>query len=1331
MQWFHPRRTMNSMPLGWRCVWIGIALWLAIWPSLGLGQDDPSQSALEDSVFYSDQVTGHSGEALGALWRAGYLTGPGLGREDGVAPVEVMPYFFLEDGMIFGSARGFRSDRDGWGSNLGLGYRHYVRKWDRIFGASAFYDYDNTSGTLFRQAGFGFETLGKRWDSRLNTYFPVSNDQALLQQRFLQSSIRFSGNQILYDQILTFGTQMRGLDHEVGIPLPGRMAENHDLRLFAGWYHFHGTNVPNTTGWKGRLQGEVTPNLAMAVEVTNDKVFDTNVVFSVALQYGGFREDTNRPKSQFSRMTTPVQRQYTAVVARTDVLETGIVALKPDGRPYLVEHVSNNPADPNPGPFLGTAENPFLTVAQAQANFFTNPPFDVPVSPYPGDIIFVHTNSQYSGTNVVLEPNVRVLGEADGVVHQINLPPFGLVNLPRVNDNPSPGVPELRPLFENIAGDGVVLASNAEFSGFRIGDEADPTSGATGNGIVGDSVNNTLVRLVDINFAGADGVQLSNVNTVAFDQTHIFNAAGIGLHVIGGSPNITFEGDGSATTPDIEYNQAVAGGNAVQIENTIGGLVDLFGATPSAINYNNAGGIFINNARGAASFGDVRITNTTTGIDGIQILTSAGVYNFARPVFMDNPDGVGIDILNLAGTGRVVFNDSVNINNRSVEGVLLDTNAGDVRFNNLLSIVSGGGAPNQAALSYQSSSGDASFQNITLTGGAAVGAPPTGGIGISIGNDVAGVPNNTGTFTVTGTTNITDFSGISLDIRDDDSNISFGTLSVDDRANTGISIVDQTGSVVFRGITSVGNNSDLLNNANAFSFDTAVVLDGNTGNINFGTLTITNSLAGLANTVAGMSITDNPGQVIIQQLNIQSTFGEALFAFNVGDRTATPLTGGLFVNTGTLNSTFDSAINVEQSVISMNFTSVTAIQSADEGIRLLDNTAGGNGVALSIDPGNDIVGTGGRIVQSTNEGLRAENTGPVGIRAMDFVQNGIAGGSDGIFALNNLLALQNVNTSTTLTVLSSSIVQSGGSGVHTLNVPFVAITNTRFLQNDGANGSPEILLEGGLVLPDGIDADGLSDPYIVRLDQLNVTENVIDGIRVATTGLGFGATLDMTLTNSTVLLNPANPVNQAAVNIAWSGPESVFIDNNQITFLGIFTDGVDVVNNFTDDLDPTTPDLSFVTVTNNVLQGPADATTALLFNLQGPTSLVASSNTITQGGFVDIAMLFTYGANTFTTIENNIVNSAGDQSSGFVFQSIAAPSTVVLNGNTLIFSNNDGFRDERGIEFLSTVGTINFSGTVNNVVTIDNLNGINFPWFIFPANGSANGSVIINNAPQP
>src|SRR5262249_54238586 len=119
----------------------------------------------------------------------------------------------------------------------------------------------------------------------------------------------------------------------------------------------------------------------------------------------------------------------------------------------------------NPLAPLGTFENPFLTVQQAKDHFF-----DPPTDKMPGDIVYVWSNSKFVGDVVndkTLESNVRWLGDADGVTHQIQIDPFGLVNMPRAIDNPNSLVnPDLRPEYTGIVGDGIILANNAEFSGF-------------------------------------------------------------------------------------------------------------------------------------------------------------------------------------------------------------------------------------------------------------------------------------------------------------------------------------------------------------------------------------------------------------------------------------------------------------------------------------------------------------------------------------------------------------------------------------------------------------------------------------------------------------------------------------------------------------------------------------------------------------------------------------------------------------------------------------------------------------------------------------------------
>ena len=63
------------------------------------------QDAAQQQVF-GDQFTGRSGKAYGAQTRFGYLTGPAVGREKGIAPLEFMPYAFFDEGLFFLDFRG-------------------------------------------------------------------------------------------------------------------------------------------------------------------------------------------------------------------------------------------------------------------------------------------------------------------------------------------------------------------------------------------------------------------------------------------------------------------------------------------------------------------------------------------------------------------------------------------------------------------------------------------------------------------------------------------------------------------------------------------------------------------------------------------------------------------------------------------------------------------------------------------------------------------------------------------------------------------------------------------------------------------------------------------------------------------------------------------------------------------------------------------------------------------------------------------------------------------------------------------------------------------------
>lgn len=1455
------RVAAGSATTNWRWMWLGLGLLLAAWPACGLGQDFVREAIEEspDDAPWFDQFSGRSGQAFGSVVGGGFVTGPGIGRDDGFAPLEFMPYFFLDDGMFLGDLRGFRSTQDKYGFNSGVGYRHYIRGWDRIIGINSFYDYDNTSGQLFRQAGIGLETYGSMWDMRLNTYFPLTDDTKQLSLEFLPDSLRYSGNNILFDQIRTFGVHMKGLDHELGIPLPGRFNENHRVKAFAGWYHFEGRDVKSVNGWKGRLQGDLTGNINMALEVTNDDVFDTNVVFSVAISYGGFKQRDGEQINQFDRMTTPIQRQYTAVVQKNPVLEADIVALKPDGTPYFVEHVAS--ADPynrnnvrfDPNAPLGTFENPFFTIQQAQA------------APG-GDIIFTWTNSQFDNMPVVTEAGVQTLGEADGVVHTFLLQPFGFVNLPRANDNPDPNVAELRPLLtfsdRNTIVDAVTLTSGiplpdgsiirTEFSGFRIGDlnAAQPElTGATGNGIVGDNVTGVTADFNEVNYATGDGILLTGVGDVTFFSTRVFNAGGTGLHVVGGQPRVVFEGDGVIGTPELEYDTAqfpnspqVPGGHAVLIEGTqAGSLVDLFGSSPSEINYINAGGVLVSNANGSARFGDIQLTDTfvqnltppigSTFQGAINIFNSTAAYTFAGTVNIDNPDVDAVVIERM--TGQTTFQDSVTILDRQARGLNFFSNSGNILFTDTDTGISIQRSANvvgatDPALLYLASSGDVTIAGPLNLGTAGnddgvldVNNINNSGNGIVIGgtatDPITGLPtdDNTGTFEVRGATTIIGYQGNSLRIINDASTVRFDDFSVNERGvaaqrnnNPGVLIQEMAGDVTFTGLTSIGNTDNTV----ASSLDIGVALIDNSGDVRFNDLTIADANAvALSNQVAGMLVLGSPtfspfdntivvgstytGSVFATNLNITSTNGKGLFAQFVGDIFQDPIdpsdddetpTGGLFTDGGTIDSTFETAVQVSDSRIGLLFNTINVTQSQGAGIYLEDNIVGGRVQAFVVDPGTDVLGAGGNVIQALTTGVNTgngqggvlsqdrfghgaffQNTGTVSLRAMNFTQNQ----ENAIFARNVLPLLvqtgvnqRDAQATLQLSVQTSQFTQNGilsvngaATGLLAVNIPNVNIFNSLFTQNGGtvilANQTditfPEIELRATEEIQD-IDQD--LDAYVFNINQITINQTLADtgdGIIVSNSQrpvfpfanpansvfpAGPPTPLVLNLTNS--IINVADPTpafidrGLNGLTVLWNGATgdlgltNIFVNNNVFQNFQDTGSGINMTM-----LSATNG--SLVEVSQNSFQINGFNTRGIVFNASGPSTSIFNLNAFNMNGVGAIATNFSLAADSGTTLSNNVVNINGDGGEGFVFSSIVAPAFVTIDNNQITINGAGGNFFEIGIDFRATTGTINFAGTNDNVIFLNGQQGTGFPWFSFPVGGNFNGSFLINGSPHP
>jgi len=1254
-----------------------------------LGDDIADVDETQDGLVYEDRFTGRSGQAFGALGRGGYVTGPGVGRERGLTQIELMPYAFMDTGMLFGSVRGFRSDDGFYGANMGLGYRQYIEPIDRIFGINFFHDYDNTTDSLFRQWGFGVESLGKWWDVRANAYFPYGERSRLLRTDLVTGSQRFAGHNLLFDLVNTFGTSLRGGDGEIGIPIPGRFTSRHDVRLFAGGYWYDSDATNQFAGWSGRIQGEPIPSLLLQLQVTNDSKFDTNVVFAATFSFGGYHQPDDEPRNQFTRMTTPVQRNYNVVVSRDQVLAPGVVAINPaTNAPYFFDHVASYA---NPGG-NGTVENPFQTIDQA-------------VTVLPNEILFVHADSVFDGdidgngvadNTVTLLPNVRYLGEGVGIEHFVNVQGLGNVQLPRA----TAGI--LRPQLLNGVGDGVTLANDAEFSGFLVGNSAIPGSGPTGNGVFGNAVSNVTLNQNEFNFAGLAGMLFNNtVGRVDIFETRIFNPGGVALDVQGGTPQITFSGDDTPNSGDITND----GDIALRVEDTlIGSFVNL--TNSDIINTNSAAqGIFLNNVAGAVTVGEATISDA--GTFGIQILDSSGTFTFRSGIEIDNPADNAIQITNLANTGLVNFTStgSVAISNRNASAINFFNDAGRIFFDGNVNIgqpvvdLNGDPVSDAAAINWQGNSGLVQFSgNITINA--------SGGDAFALGNVVGNTgafqtvssnANNPTSVNITGGVNNigigTNGTGVGVNIANNTatSSVEFGNgVSIAGRINEGVRIVDNAGLVTFGGRT-------LISNAVFNSVDSAIDIFNNTGDILFETIEITNATsAGVDGYGAGINVVDNIASVSIQSnLNVTTTNGIAVFVDNVGD--SVNGTGGFFVTDGEITATGLPAIDIEDSRYNVTFTEVNSANSTRDGIRLVNNVGIGSTFDFVITGLATTDNSGGTIVGANFDGILADTTGSVSLRNMLINTSGF----DGVHSIAN----------TQIQLINDTITNSLENGLIATDTQFVDVEDSLFAGNGGAgnNNFNQILLE-----VNEVDADLTTteqDDYEWLLTNNDITSAVGgDAVLVRTNATAAGASVIFQQLGDIVRVgNTTIDKTVAGTHILWEGSvDALFgvvarnddFEGNSFILTGSpnHTLGKIGIQFETTSID--VDDVANLRIfSNQITSTTGNNHTAIVVNTSGASFIqIDQESRASVGNIIDLnpglTANFTFatgfdittGPDSEVIIANSDVTLSSSLAEGIIFRDVQTRADIEISGNTFDFNNLAGFNAAIGVDFQSIRG---------------------------------------------
>jgi len=220
-----------------------------------------------------------------------------------------------DDRFLFLDLRTRVNDQGRGGASTGMGYRSYNEQLDRIFGLSGWLDWDKSHYRTYRQAGASFESLGQFFDFRVNGYFPLTTEHHTVHDSTDLSNPYFGGFNILVDRTRVFESNYRGVDAEVGSPLP--VLGRYGARGYMGIYHWSSEHDRDTTGWKARVETQVTDDVMVGVSVSRDSLFGTNTWLNFVLTLPDGRPETFfRPQSMRQRLNGLVRRNNRVVVNR-------------------------------------------------------------------------------------------------------------------------------------------------------------------------------------------------------------------------------------------------------------------------------------------------------------------------------------------------------------------------------------------------------------------------------------------------------------------------------------------------------------------------------------------------------------------------------------------------------------------------------------------------------------------------------------------------------------------------------------------------------------------------------------------------------------------------------------------------------------------------------------------------------------------------------------------------------------------------------------------------------------------------------------------------------
>ena len=638
-------------------------------------------SAQDDAVFPSAVVNPFTG----TTGTAAYSSTPGAGpmnSANGFTSIEAMIPFFTqpERSLFFLDVRGLLSDTGQGGFNLGGGYRLLAPQTERILGINAYFDGRDTGSATFYQLGGGFESFGQLVDVRGNFYLPLQSRFRLVSDHTVDggttSSISadtanpfFQGHNILFNEFRTVSSakvRYRGYEEafnafelEAGVPVP---LLTRWFKAYAGVYDIEGPNSGNAVGVRGRLEARFNDAVIASAAVQNDRIYDTTVMFQVALRFGGGAWRRQSFESVADRLLDRVERNTSILVNETFTVNTSattsttnigtVAAVDPNtGKPVVVDHV----ASAAPGGGDGTFEKPFNNLAALQAG--SNP----------GDILFAWGGSVFNKQSIALQTGQRFLGE--GISHTFNSQ-FGVLNLPRATAS------NVMPIINGAPGTSITLADNTEVSGFNI-------TNSTGAAIVG--TNDTGVDINRNNFSSNAALDAATIiltynaagsytSSVMGNTINFSNAVGISVSVdsgtsvkttIANNSILNSSGDGVDLQASGTGNlNAQVTGNTVTANAGVG--ISLFRAGTNLSGIPTVSATIANNTVTGSGFEGISVVDSITRTDAtgnplaVSILGNSTANNGGAGIFLSANNNVNgqASILGII-TGNTMTGDNI------------------------------------------------------------------------------------------------------------------------------------------------------------------------------------------------------------------------------------------------------------------------------------------------------------------------------------------------------------------------------------------------------------------------------------------------------------------------------------------------------------------------------------------------------------------------------------------------------------------------------------------------------------------------------------------------